>query len=130
MKKIIFIVAVLVILILVYLLGSFLPLNNLFAPPTKSIKGDARLSVKLVLDNGAPLPNVEVDVAKQVGPPSKDGTFVTDETGTAKFFVVPGNYFIYFNLNNFPKNLQLPPAQQIAVEENVNNSKTITIKAK
>jgi len=129
MKKLIFIIVVLIILILGYLLGNFLPLAGFFSTNVKSIKGDAKLEVRLVLENNTPLANVEVDVAEKTGPPSQDGALFTDKNGIATFYVIPGNYFIYFNTANFPDNYQVPKESQIAVPD-TGGSKTIIIKNK
>lgn len=132
MNKIKLVVILLVVLVLGYALGNILPFNlSLFSG--QSIAGDAKLEVKLVMDNGNPLSNIEVDVGEKTGPPPKGGVAVTNESGVATFSIKPGSYVIYFNLGTFPKNLDWPqggPETKILVEENRVNEKTLILKAK
>lgn len=132
MNKIKLAVILLTVLSVGYVLGNILPFNlSLFSE--QSIQGTAKLEVKLVLDNGNPLPNIEVDVGERTGPPPKGGVAVTNENGVATFNVKPGSYVIYFNLGTFPKNLDWPeggPETKIQVEENKVNEKTLILKTK
>lgn len=130
MKKLFFIIVVFIILIVGYLLGSFLPITGFFSSSVTSIKGNAKLEVKLMTDSNTPISNVEVDVGQQAGPPPKNGVSTTDANGIATFYIQPGNYVIYFNLNNFPANLQMPSYKQISVAGNQDNSQTIVVKTK
>lgn len=129
MKRFFFAAISIIIFILGYLLGNFFPLTgfNLFQ---KTIAGKVKLEVKLMMDNNTPVSNVEVDVGEKPGPPPKGGITYTDNSGVATFFVQPGNYTIYFNTGTFPKNLQMPPLQQILVEEGKSSEKTIVLTAK
>lgn len=126
------IIALIIVFLAGYAAGNFLPFTG-FALPGKSIAGDARLEVKLVLDNGQPLTRIEVDVAEKTGPPPKGGASVTDENGVAAFNIRPGAYVIYFNLGTFPKNLDWPeggPETKIQVSEGVVNQKTLILGVK
>ena len=132
MKNIKLVVVLLVVFIAGYALGNILPFNlSLFSE--SSIVGNAKLEIKLVMDNGTPVPKVEVDLAEKTGQPPKGGIAVTDEKGRATFNVKPGNYVIYFNLGTFPKNLEWSqggPETKIQVEENKVNEKTLILKTK
>ena len=120
MKKTISIVAATICLIIGYVLGNFVPLNqlgfNLFTKLDPGIKGDAILEVTLIMDNGLPLENVEVDLADQPGAPPVGGVAITDQNGLAVFNVKPGKYFVFFNDNNFPKNVKSPELQPVEVK--------------
>lgn len=132
MKKLGLIVIVVIALLIGYAAGNFLPFTG-FGFFGKSIEGNAKLEVKLVLDNGTPLSKIEVDVGEKTGPPPKGGVAITDETGVATFNIRPGEYVIYFNLGTFPKNLDYPqggPETKVQVEENKVNQKTLTLKTK
>ncbi len=132
MKNLGFIVIIVVALLVGYAVGNFVPFAG-FAIPEKSIEGNAKLEVKLVLDNGTPLSKIEVDVADKTGPPPKGGAAVTDENGVATFSIKPGSYVIYFNVGTFPKNLDWPqegPAISIQVSEDTVNQKTLILKTK
>ncbi len=122
----VFIVAVAIFYAAAILLGANLPKPAFLE---KGIVGNAELKVTLLMDNNVknPLPNVEVDLAGKPGQPPEGGTAITDESGVATFKVKPGNYFIYFNDNAFPKNLKVPELEQIVVSEGVSNKKTILI---
>lgn len=95
----------------------------------KGIEGNAQLKVTLLMDNNLknPVNNVEVDIALKPGQPPKGGVAVTDELGIATFKIKPGNYYIYFNENTFPKNLKVPELEQIVVKEDAVNEKTILV---
>lgn len=126
--------AVILLLVLVagYALGSLWPFNLSWLS-SQGISGNAQLKVKLMMDNGDPLGNIEVDLGERTGPPAKGGVAVTDENGLATFNVKPGNYVIYFNLGTFPKNLEWPeggPETKVSVEEGKVNEKTITLRTK
>ncbi len=132
MKNLGVIVTVIVALLVGYAAGNVVPFTG-FAIPGKSIEGNAKLEVKLVLDNGTPLTKIEVDLGETTGPPPKGGVAVTNENGIATFNVKPGSYVIYFNVGTFPKNLDWPqggPETKIQVEENKVNQKTLILKTK
>ncbi len=119
-------------LLIGYIVGNFVPFSG-FALPGKSIEGNAKLEVKLVLDNGTPLSKIEVDVGDKTGPPAKGGVAVTSEDGVATFNIKPGSYVIYFNMGTFPKNLDWPQGgseTNIQVAEGAVNEKTLILKAK
>jgi len=136
MKKLILISAI--CLVLGYVLGIFFPLNifgssrlqspsSLLTSEDKGIQGNARLEITLKMDNGRPLNNVEVNVAEEPGPPPIGGVALSDADGLAVFNVKPGNYFIFFNDNNFPKNVKNPEAQPVEVKAGEINQRTITL---
>ena len=122
----------LAVLTIGYALGNILPFSlSMFSG--QGIKGNAKLEVKLVMDNLSPLSNIEVDLGEKTGPPPKGGVAVTNENGVATFDIKPGSYVIYFNLGTFPKNLDWPqggPETKVQVEENKVNEKTLILKAK
>lgn len=128
------IIIFLTIFIIGYAVGNFLPINSFPRIGDKGIAGDAKLEVKLMMDNGTPLSNIEVDVGERSGPPPKGGVSVTNNKGIATFNIKPGSYFIYFNSTTFPKNLEWPaqegPETKIQVEENTVNEKTLIFKTK
>lgn len=130
---IVVVVAVLLIVLIVgYALGNILPFNS-FLSSGQSVMGNAKLEVRLMMENGSPVPNVEVDLGEKTGPPPKGGSAVTSENGAATFNVKPGSYVIYFNLGTFPKNLDWPqggPETKIQVEEGRVNEKTLILKTK
>jgi hypothetical protein len=138
MKKIIIFSIILISLIVGYLLGNFFPIfifnSDTTNPPfslsidkEQGIQGEARLEVFLVMDNGRLLDNVEVDLAEQPGSPPIGGVALSDDNGIAVFNVKPGNYFIFFNANNFPKNIEYPEPRAIEVLEGKTNQETITL---
>ena len=130
MKILKFVVVLLVIVALLYgggiVLGFDLPKPAFL---DQGIGGSAELKVTLLMDNNLknPLANIEVDVAKKLGPPPKGGVAVTDESGVATFKIKPGNYYLYFNHASFPKNLAVPESQPITVTEGAVNQKTLLI---
>ena len=142
MKKSILILVAVMALALGYVLGSLFPLNLFGAGQTgqgkfslpffqdQGIKGDVRLEVILEMDNGQPLENVEVDLAEQPGPPPVGGIALSDENGLAVFSVKPGNYFIFFNDMNFPKNIKTPESQAIEVNEGETNQVKVILTVK
>jgi hypothetical protein len=108
------------------LLGFNLPRPGFLNP---GIEGEVVLKVTLLMDNNVrnPLDRIEVDVAKNPGPPPKGGVAVTDETGTATFKLKPSSYYIFFNDNSFPKNLAVPALEEITVVEGVGSERTILV---
>ncbi|MDD5711084.1 MAG: hypothetical protein PHV43_03240 [Candidatus Colwellbacteria bacterium] len=120
--------AIVLSLILGYVLGSIFPLNILNSGQTqhpfglalvgdKGIQGNTQLGVTLKMDNGSPLGNVEVDLAETPGQPPIGGVALSDENGLAVFNVQPGNYFIFFNDENFPQNIETPTPTPIEIRE-------------
>ena len=119
-------------LVLGYVLGSIFPLSifnssqtqypfNVALVGDKGIQGNSQLEVALIMDNGSPLGNVEVDLAETPGQPPIGGVALSDENGLAVFNVQPGDYFIFFNDNNFPPNVQTPEPISVEVKEGVVN---------
>ncbi len=132
MKNLWIAMAILIAFVVGYSAGNLIPFTG-FAFAGKSIEGTAKLEVKLVLDNGMPIPKIEVDVADKTGPPPKGGVAVTDDNGVATFNIKPGSYVIYFNLGTFPKNLDWPqggPVTSIQVSDGAVNQKILVLKAK
>jgi len=138
MKKAILALTIVVCLMAGYLLGNFFPINvfnsgkngqpfNPFVNEEKGIEGEARLEVLLLTDNGRPLDNVEVDLAEEPGPPPVGGVSLSNKEGIAIFDVKPGNYFIFFNASNFPKNIEYPEPRAVEVLEDQVNQETITL---
>jgi hypothetical protein len=143
MKKSIVIFVAIAVLVLGYVLGNFFPLItskcgdqnrpgklNLPFLQDQGIKGDANLEVILEMDNGQPLGNVEVDLAETPGPPPVGGVAISDSIGLAGFNVKPGNYFIFFNDNNFPKNVKTAEPQAVEVKEGEVNQVKIILTVK
>ncbi len=132
MNKLKLVLTVVLVFIAGYAVGNFLPFSgfsfsSMFA---KDIRGSDTLEVKLIMDNGLPLENVEVDLGEQAGPPAKGGMAVTNNDGVATFLVRPGNYVIFFNTNNFPKNVNMPELQQVVVEQGEINKMTMKLTVK
>lgn len=114
-----------------YALGNSLPWSGFsFVDGGNSILGPARLEVTVLMDNGTPVPNLEVGVAEKPGPPKRGGTAITGQNGVAAFDIQPGDYFIIFNENNFPQNLAKADAQPVHVAEDNVNKKTIILTTK
>lgn len=130
-KTLKFIIIGLFILAILYVGAIFLGFN--LPKPAfledKGIEGNSELKVTLLMDNNVknPLPNIEVDVAEKPGQPPKGGIAITNEEGIATFKVKPGSYFIYFNDDTFPKNLDTPEPQPINVTEEAISEKTFLI---
>lgn len=127
--KIVKILTVIIIFLLGYAIGNFLPLSG-FGEQKGGIMGSAKLEVTILDENSKPVTSLEVDVAKKPGPPQRGGTAMTDQNGIATFNIQPGDYFIYFNSGNFPQNLQEPEPQPIQTNEGNISKKTIILKTK
>ena len=141
MKKTTLILVAIICLLAGYVLGNFFPMNifsseeykhpfSLSVEKDEGIQGEARLEVTLKMDNGRLLDNVEVDLAEEPGPPPIGGVALSDENGLAVFNVRPGNYFIFFNDNNFPKNIEASEPQPVEVMTDKINQQTIILKIK
>jgi hypothetical protein len=129
-NKIIFSIVIILVFAAGYFLGNIIPFNFSFGQ--KNIRGDAELRVLVLRDNNQPVRNLEVDLAEEPGAPPEGGTAETDENGIATFFVKPGIYYIYFNMGNFPGDLQpLEQGSQLAkVESGTINLETVNLKSK
>lgn len=130
MKKTILIFAVAVAAIAGYALGNFFPFRlseATFVPGVdKGIRGDTQVLITAIMeDRGNPVPNLEIDVAPQPGEPPPGGVALTNEDGVAEFHIQPGNYFIYFNQSNFPRNLKMPEPEPLTVIEGAVNKKEV-----
>lgn len=95
--------------------------------------GDEILKVKLVKEDGTPLPDFEIDLwaeGKTEGPPTA-AIEETDEEGIATFHLKPGTYWQGFNLSNWPEDLETPVGQRkVTVKSGEINSLTITLKSR
>jgi len=131
MKKKILII-IIISLLIGYALGNLIPFSgfNFLKIFQKGIEGTAKLEITLLMDNGTPLANIEVDVAERPGTPPSGGISYTDENGIAVFNIKPGQYYIFFNSNSFPENLIIPDPEPIQVQEEIINQYTIQVKAK
>jgi len=71
-------------------------------------------------------------VAEKPGQPPEGGVGETNKQGLATFYIKPGNYYIFFNSNNFPPDLKYPVEKMIPVkvEEGKINQATIILKSK
>jgi len=133
MKKIKFIFFLIVFLVIGYFLGNFIPLRLIksseesIEPSEESIQGQTILEVKVMTEDKNLLAGIEVDIARKPGPPPIGGVASTDENGLAVFNIKPGKYFIFFNTNNFPKNLKCPNPQPIKVKEGIINTQIVVL---
>jgi uncharacterized protein YneF (UPF0154 family) len=128
MKKITLILSIVICLVIGYVLGNFFPFDKIFSKieSEENIQGDTQLTVTAKMAGAnTPVPNLEIDLAEEPGPPPVGGIALTDESGIAKFNVQPGTYLIYFNQANFPENLIAPESEQITVSEGAVNKKEI-----
>jgi hypothetical protein len=117
------IVLLLLLLFLLFSLGRGVMPEN--------ISGDAELQVTVTRQNGAPVVDVEVDVAKETGQPPQGGFRNTNADGVATFKIKPGDYVIYFNQGNFPADLMPPPGPvSVQVGEGELSLKTIILETK
>jgi len=92
------------------------------------IRGNAVLKVSVFTDTREPVPNLEVDLSREQGTPPQGGIATTDASGTTIFHINPENYIIYFNLGNFPKNLEYPKeGQKVGVQNNDRNQATVIL---
>ncbi|MFA5128688.1 MAG: hypothetical protein WC445_01835 [Patescibacteria group bacterium] len=124
--KIRFRLDVVLLLLLLFLLFS---LGRGVMP--ENISGDAELQVTVMRQNGAPVVNIEVDVAKETGQPPQGGFRNTNADGVATFKIKPGDYVIYFNQGNFPADLMPPPGPvSVQVGEGELSLKTIILETK
>ena len=98
----------------------------------KDIRGEAELEVSVLREGNQPVQNLEVDVAEKAGQPPEGGVGETDDKGVATFYIKPGNYYIFFNSNNFPPDLKYPVEKMtpVKVEEGKINQATIILKSK
>lgn len=126
---VIIVAAIVVVAIAGYFLFNFLGFSFPWSKE-KDITGNARLEVTLLLENGEPLVDIEVDVAEKPGPPPVGGIAATNSEGLAIFNINPGVYHIYFNDRTFPKNLQKPEVQQVEVVAGEVNETTIVLETK
>lgn len=91
-------------------------------------KGDLRIII--INSDGQPVKKVEVDVSEKPGQPQRRDE--TDKNGEVLFESLPvGDYSIYFNLSNFPANLEFPHnIYQATVKQNQVKEKQIELSPK
>jgi hypothetical protein len=122
--------------ILGYIVGNFYPLGILsvirpFVGSSGTISGDVELKVIVLDEKKNPIPNLEVDLDKNVPPsPARMLVVETDENGVATFQLKPGTYFVFFNGNNFPNDFRIPNTRKIDVKSGQVNELTIILKRK
>ena len=93
------------------------------------------LKVKVVIPDSTPIQGLDVVVWKTEEDPAEDNPSIspvsTDAEGIAVFQLIPGEYFIGFNLQTFPSKYVLPSQKQnpITVAEGV-SEKTIQLQLK
>jgi len=127
---------IIVFFLLGYIVGNLYPLGILslirpFVGPSGTISGDVELKVIVLDEKKNPIPNLEVDLDKNVPPSPARMLFVdTDENGVATFQLKPGTYFVFFNGNNFPNDFQMPTTRKIDVKSGKVNELTIILKRK
>jgi len=125
MMKIIKVLAFSIVLLFIgYIVGSFFPIGSLF-----NISGDVKLQVTVLREDKSPVPNIEVDVAKIPGPPPASGIGHTNGNGVANFEIKPGDYYLFFNADNFPTDL-VTELRPIAVKKGELNQETVILKKK
>jgi len=121
-------------LVVGYLLGSYFPLSGF----SKGQNGDStasqnnevvdvtsgempentgRLVVNVSNEANEPIIGIEIDVAKQPGPPEDWGVKEADTEGTAVYDLEPGTYYVFFNMNRFPTDYVIQPEKQVTIEE-------------
>jgi hypothetical protein len=95
--------------------------------------GNDVLEVTIQKKDGSVLAGIEVDLwadGKQEGPPTA-AIEETDTRGIATFNLKPGTYWLGYNLENWPEDLEIPVGQtELTVESGKTNSVTIILKAR
>lgn len=129
-------------LLIGYLLGNFLPLNNLSSPnslietsnnnqATSLVAGQGLLAVTVTNNLGEPMVGIEIDVGvRPGGPPESWGVKEADPNGQASYNLEPGTYYVYFNLNRFPAGYEPQPEQLVVVEEGQTSQVNIVLQKK
>jgi len=120
------VIAIIIVIIAFYGTYQFInPLSSL------DIGGNTTLNVTVLTELQKPVVNLEVDLAEKAGPPPSGGTANTNNQGVATFSVKPGDYVVYFNTLNFPKNLEYPQdSQPVHTTEGKINQATVVLKSK
>ena len=126
MKIILRISLVIALLLGGYVLGSFFPFTG-FLRTDNGIEGNAELKITVLRPDNSPASNLEVDIAVEPGTPRPGGIEKTDSKGVATFHIKPGTYYIFFNANNFPKDLLSKKEIQVTVVENETTNQTINL---
>jgi hypothetical protein len=122
---------VVALIIVVLCFFGFYQVINSSLSTSPSIRGEAVLEVTILTENQRPVADLEVDVATKPGQPPQGGLAKTDERGVATFSVKPGEYFIFFNSNNFPSNLVYPDeTKSVKVEAGKINQVSVVLKSR
>ncbi len=113
-----------------YVLGNIFPFNSLFL--FRGIAREVDLKITVLRDDQTAVSGVEVDIDESLPPlPIRMVSSLTNESGVATFKLKPGTYFVFFNLNNFPQDLEFPKtSQRIDIQGNRENELTIVLKRK
>ena len=127
MNKVIAIILIVFGLVAGYLIGSFFPVKGFFSANEQGISGNAILKVTVLRPDKKPATNLEVDIATEVGKVLNGGHVNTDSNGVATFKIKPGTYYIFFNANNFPKNLLYKDVPPVLVTESSTAAETIIL---
>lgn len=134
-------IKIIFIAVLFFALGYFagnlyplpFPIPILISGPS-SLIGEVELKVRVITDKEMPVPDLEVDIDFKLPPsPNRLIAVTTDNNGIATFYLKPGIYFPFFNLNNFPPHLKHPTQAelpQLKVQEGKINEATIILKKK
>jgi hypothetical protein len=124
---------ILILLIIGYIIGSYIPIKGFFRTDSMDenvdggIIGNAELNVTVLRSDKSPVVDIEVDIAIKPGPPLRGGVVKTDSNGLASFNIKPDTYYIFFNDNNFPADLEYRDMLQVTVEEGKVINRTIIL---
>jgi len=116
-KSLILIVGGIILIVGLILIFSLKPNSS-----PKFVEGEEILIVQILDSNSNPLENVEVDLwtsEKFNGPPTA-GYNITNSEGKVIFNVLEGEYFIGFNLENFPSEFLQPEKVEVEVRKGEN----------
>lgn len=137
-KYIIFVVIAIIFLSVGYLLGNFVPFQEISKSgnqtdgqnnsiTTNIPNGKGLLEVTVTGPGGEPMVGIETDVAVNPGPPETWGIKEADTNGKTSFELAPGAYYVYFNTNRFPSGYVTPPEQKVNVLEGQTKKVTIVL---
>ena len=128
------IIPVIVAFLLGYFVANLLPLKSLGLFPrvedSEEFALKPTLEVLVETEDGDPVTGLEIDVAERPGQPPEDGVAITNSAGVASFNMDPGNYFVFFNSNNFPAKFQPFDPIPITIRAGDINQETIILKEK
>ncbi|MFA5778198.1 MAG: carboxypeptidase-like regulatory domain-containing protein [Candidatus Paceibacterota bacterium] len=136
-------IIVIVFLVVGYLLGNFVPLQNFSSSNqgnptvgnqendstkiTSIPSGKGILEVTVKNSSNQPMVGIEIDVGVRPGPPESWGVKEANVNGTANFELAPGDYYVYFNMNRFPSGYKIQPGQKVSVQEGQIKNLTIVL---